>query len=119
MKIDVRILRNCVLLKEKGNRIMRRIVRRKRINWVNVSLFVFLVTGALYLCSSVGLRTYNSYLNVQKQDYERQIAALQKDNEVAQMEVNQLSTYDRIMEIAAKDGMKSYNGNVITVFANE
>ena len=48
----------------------------------------FLVTGALYLCSSVVLRTYNSYLNVQKQDYERQIAALQKDNEVAQMEVN-------------------------------
>ena len=77
------------------------------------------IVSWLYLGTSVGLRTYNSYLNVQKQDYERQIAALQKDNEVAQMEVNQLSTYDRIMEIAAKDGMQTYNGNVITVTANE
>ena len=119
MKIDVHIQQNCVLLKEKGNRIMKRIKKRRRINWVSVSVLIWAVTGILYLGTSVGLRTYNSYLNVQKQDYERQIAALKKDNEVAQMEVNQLSTYDRIMEIAAKDGMKSYNGNVITVYANE
>ena len=98
---------------------MRRVKRRKRINWVGISMLTFVITGILYIGSSVGLRTYNSYLNVQKQDYQRQIAALQKDNEVAQMEVNQLSTYDRIMAIAAKDGMQSYNNNVITVTGNE
>ena len=98
---------------------MRRVKRRRKINWVSVSFAIWAVTGIMYLGTSVGLRTYNSYLNVQKQDYERQIAALQKDNEVAQMAVNQLSTYDRIMEIAAKDGMQTYNGNVITVTANE
>lgn len=98
---------------------MRRVRRKRKVNWERLSVFVFGLTLILYLASSVGLRTYNSYLNVQKQDYERQIAALTKDNEVAQMEVNQLSTYDRIMEIASEDGMKSYNGNVITVLANE
>lgn len=98
---------------------MRRVRRRRKLDWVKTSIAIWVVTGVMYLGTSVGLRTYNSYLNVQKQDYERQIAALQKDNEVAQMEVNQLSTYDRIMEIAAKDGMQTYNGNVITVTANE
>lgn len=98
---------------------MKRVRRRRKINWEGLSLFIFVVTAVLNLCSSVGLRTYNSYLNVQKQDYERQIAAMTKNNEVAQMEVNELSTYDRIMEIAAEDGMKSYNGNVITVKTNE
>ena len=61
---------------------MRRVRRRRKLDWVKTSIAIWVVTGVMYLGTSVGLRTYNSYLNVQKQDYERQIAALQKDNDI-------------------------------------
>ena len=79
---------------------------------------IFALSAIMYLLSSVFLRSYNSELNVKKQNYLEQIAALSKDNESAQMEVNQLSTYDRISAIASADGM-SVTSNIITVDANE
>ena len=79
---------------------------------------IFSLSAIMYLLSSVFLRSYNSELNVKKQNYLEQIAALSKDNESAQMEVNQLSTYDRISAIASADGM-SVTSNIITVDANE
>ncbi len=79
---------------------------------------IFSLSAIMYLLSSVLLRSYNSELNVKKQNYLEQIAALSKDNESAQMEVNQLSTYDRISAIASADGM-SVTSNIITVDANE
>ncbi len=79
---------------------------------------IFSFSAIMYLLSSVFLRSYNSELNVKKQNYLEQIAALSKDNESAQMEVNQLSTYDRISAIASADGM-SVTSNIITVDANE
>ncbi|MDD6467763.1 MAG: cell division protein FtsL [Erysipelotrichaceae bacterium] len=98
---------------------MRRVVKRRKLRLDNISICIFIITAILYLFTSVGLRSYNSYLNVTKQKLQNEIAALQKDNEVAQMEVNELSTYDRIMQIAQQDGMKSYNSNIITVKGNE
>ena len=79
---------------------------------------IFSFSAIMYLLSSVFLRSYNSELYVKKQNYLEQIAALSKDNESAQMEVNQLSTYDRISAIASADGM-SVTSNIITVDANE
>ena len=92
--------------------------RKRRINWKRISMTIFALSAIMYLLSSVFLRSYNSELNVKKQNYLEQIAALSKDNESAQMEVNQLSTYDRISAIASADGM-SVTSNIITVDANE
>lgn len=92
--------------------------RKRRINWKRISMMIFSFSAIMYLLSSVFLRSYNSELNVKKQNYQEQIAALNKDNESAQMEVNQLSTYDRISAIASADGM-SVTSNIITVDANE
>ncbi len=92
--------------------------RKRRINWKRISMTIFSLSAIMYLLSSVFLRSYNSELNVKKQNYLEQIAALSKDNESAQMEVNQLSTYDRISAIASADGM-SVTSNIITVDANE
>lgn len=93
--------------------------RKRRLNWDGIISFTFFVTCFLYLMSSIFLRSYNSYLNVQLQEYEIEIANLSKSNETAQMEVNQLSTYDRILDIAADAGMKAYSDNVITVSTHD
>ena len=89
--------------------------RKRRINWERVLTIVCFFSFLLYLCTSVGIRSYNSYLNVVRQECELEIAALTKANETAQMEVNQLSTYDRIVSIATADGMKLYSDNNVVV----
>ena len=99
---------------------MKKVVKRKRrVKFEKIITRTFMITGILYVLSSLGLRSYNSYLNVTNQKYQVEIATLSKENEVIQMEVNQLSTYDRIMSIAGQDGMSNDNDNIITVGNDE
>jgi len=99
---------------------MKKVVRRKRrVRFEGIITRTFMVTGILYVLSTLGLRSYNSYLNVTYQSYQNEIATLTKQNELVQMEVNQLSTYDRIMAIAGSDGMSSYSKDIVKVGNDE
>lgn len=75
---------------------------------------LFSVTSVLYLLSAIGLGAYNSALNQQVQDYSAEIVSMQKENEAARLEVNSLSTYDRISAIARENGM-SVTTNVVVI----
>jgi len=87
---------------------------RKRINLFNLAKVVFVFSAILFLFSSVGLRAVNSYLNVQVQKCQNEIAELQISNEAARLEVNQLGAYDRISAIVSEEGMTT-SANVYVV----
>ena len=88
--------------------------KRRKFNLYNFAVKVFLVTALFYLASSIFLRAYNSYLNVRTQEYMNSVVSLRKQNEVSRMEVNQLSTYDRISAIASEEGM-TVSTNIINI----
>ena len=75
---------------------------------------LFIISAVLFLMTSVFLRAYNSYLNVKIHDYKASIATMKKENEMVRMEVNQLSTYDRISSFTKAEGM-SMSVNIINI----
>ncbi len=78
--------------------------RRKKWNVYTFATRLFVISAIAFLATSIFLRAYNSYLNVRIHDYNASIASMKKENEMVRMEVNQLSTYDRISSITLAQG---------------
>ena len=68
-----------------------------------------------FVSSSLFLRTYNNSLSARQQSVSRDIAALQTENDALKIEVQSLSTRDRVTGIAAEDGMTQNQGNIVTI----
>ena len=95
---------------------MAKIIRKKRTlrnDRVAIALFVF--ACALSLVSSLFLRSYNNSLSMQVQKMESEIAALETANEAAQVAIQNLSTKDRVLSLAAEEGLTMNSVNVVTI----
>ena len=98
---------------------MARIVKTKKTKKAfqlqNFALMLLLFSSALYLASSLFLRSYNNRLSTQKQSVENQIAVLELQNKSAEVEIAKLSSADRIDEIASANGMTVNQDNIIMI----
>ena len=88
---------------------------RRRVKLSGVIFVVFIVTFIAFLGSSIVLKSVNVSLNLSKQDYETQIAAVRKNNETLKAEVSELSNYDRVMNIVDGDNLTNNTNNVFTI----
>ena len=79
--------------------------KKVRLTAAGYAYYFFCITLILYVFSSVGLKTYNNYLNYQKIDLEREVDELKVELEIAKKKEIQLSTYDRIKEVANQEGL--------------
>ncbi len=87
---------------------------RKRIRPVGLVGVIFTLTFALYLLSSIVLKSVNVSLNLQRQNYYNEIAKVQAANETASMQLQQLSAYDRVSTIAGSD-LANDTANVVNI----
>ena len=67
------------------------------------------------LASALFLRSYNNSLSTQKQAIDSQIATLQTSNDAVKVEIQTLSTRDRVETIASDNGLSLNQNNIITV----
>jgi len=101
---------------------MAKIVKRKkrknpRLPRIAVSLFLFSVVS--YLGSALFLRTYNNSLSTQKQDIDSKIAAIETQNDAVKVEIQTLSTRDRVDSIASDNGLSLDQDNIITITSTD
>jgi len=97
---------------------MAKIVKRKKkrkIRLVSFSLSLFMFSAVCYLASALFLRSYNNSLSTQKQAIDSQIATLQTSNDAVKVEIQTLSTRDRVETIASDNGLSLNQNNIITV----
>lgn len=95
---------------------MAKIVKkRKKLKLEGLAVTLLCIASVFSIASSLFLRTYNNSLSAKTQSVDRQISALQSENEALKVQVQSLSTRDRVMDIAQADGMVQNQNNVVTV----
>lgn len=86
---------------------------------LNFAGALFCFSMLLYLTSALFLRSYNNSLSTRAQEISQEIAMLELQNDAVNVEIAQLSSADRIYEIAANNGLTRNSGNVISITNGE
>lgn len=89
--------------------------KKRRVDLTRVSTTIFFTSLVLFLFSTLFLRSYNNSLSTQKQTIDQQIATIEVQNDAIQVEIQTLSSSDRVDEIAAGNGMSRNQNNVTTI----
>ncbi|MCH4207958.1 MAG: hypothetical protein LKF50_06640 [Solobacterium sp.] len=96
-------------------KIVKKTKKRKKIRLINFAVSFFLFSAVSYLSSALFLRTYNNSLSTQKQSIDSKIADLETQNDAVKVEIQTLSTRDRVDTIASDNGLSLDQNNIITI----
>lgn len=88
---------------------------KRRVDFFRISISIFALSLFLALGCTLFLRSYNNSLSTQKQSIDQQIATIEVQNDAIQVEIQTLSSSDRVDEIAAGNGMSRNQNNVTTI----
>lgn len=94
---------------------LKKVKKIKRINYFNVSLGVLLISISLFVMSNLFLRSHQTSLSLQTQNTMALVNQLIAENEALEVEIAQLSNYDRIIALAKEEGLTLVQGNVISI----
>ena len=89
---------------------------KRRVRWDHLAVIIFMLTGAAFLACSLFLRSYNNNLSAQKQEIESQISVLETQNAAIRVDINTLSTSERVTRMTASSGLKMDQNNIITIY---
>ncbi len=104
----------------RGEIVLKRVVKRKRVIKIErVAIAVFVFSVLLSMLSSVFLAAYNNELTVSIQNLENEVLNYQSENELYEIAVQNLSSKDRVMDIAEMEGLALNQSNVITISVDE
>lgn len=89
--------------------------KKRRISFLKLSATLFLFSSILYLLSAVFLRGYNNSLSTKAQSINAEIVTMQAQNDALQVDIETLSSSDRVEGIAASSGMTRNQDSIITI----
>ena len=89
--------------------------KKRRVNLFKLSGVLFCFSAILYLFSAIFLRSYNNSLSTRTQSINADIVTLQAQNDALQVDIETLSSSDRVEGIAASNGMKRNQDSIITI----
>ncbi len=93
---------------------VKKTARKRRLKVSGLVFVTFVFTFVAFLVSSIFLKSLNVSLDIARQDYEYKIASVRQSNELLQLEVRDLSNYDRVMG-KLDSGMYANDNVVFTV----
>jgi cell division protein FtsL len=88
---------------------------RRQVNFNRLAVLILGVSFGLFILSRIALNAINVSLSITHQKNVDYIEQLKREQETLQLDVQKLSTYDRIALIAASDGMRLNQNNVVFV----
>lgn len=89
--------------------------KKRKFDLLHFAGSVFFTSLCLSLFCTLFLHTYNNNLSTKKQSQETQIASIETQNDAVKVEIQTLSSSDRVDEIAADSNMSRNQNNVITI----
>lgn len=100
---------------------MIRHVRRKKQHRIleKISKIIFTIAIFSFFASSIFLRTYNVHLSVQIQDIQNRMIQLRQDNETLSVEIQKLSSKERVVAIANENGLEINQANIVLIQSGE
>jgi cell division protein FtsL len=94
-------------------------IKRKRLKLQGVFGLAFTIALFAYIASSIFLRAYNVQLTVQIQSVRNEIVLLEQSNEVLSVEIQSLSSKERVMAIALDAGLSVNQENIVMINKGE
>lgn len=95
---------------------MRRVKKRSRKSRFERFVVPFSVVSiSLYLFSAVFLHNYLVYLNIDNQKIASELKTIQNKNEELSLQIQELSSFERVNGVASADGLKTRDTSVDTV----
>jgi len=94
-------------------------IKRKRLKLQGVLSLAFTLALFAYIASSIFLRAYNVQLTVQIQKIRNNIVLIERSNQVLNVEIQSLSSKERVMAIALDAGLKVYQENIVMINKGE
>ncbi len=82
---------------------------------LRLTVFFLMFSAIVYLTCSLFLRQYNNSLSTKKQQLDESIKTVQAENIEMEVEIAQLTSSDRVDEIAASSGMTRNQENIVTL----
>lgn len=99
---------------------MTRIVKKARkIKILNLAFTTFVIMGISFIASSTLLRSYNVSLSATQSKCETRIRELTKEKETLQLEISELSSWNRVTAIVADQELSYNQSNVVTIGEND
>lgn len=94
---------------------LKKVKKIRRINYFNVSLGVLFISVSLFVMSNLFLRSHQTTLSLKTQNTMALVNQLIAENEALEVEIAQLSNYDRIIALAKEEGLTLVQGNVVSI----
>lgn len=94
-------------------------IKRKHIKLQGVLILGFTFALIAFIASSIFLRAYNVQLSVSIQSVRNEIVLLEQSNEVLNVEIQSLSSKERVMAIATDAGLSVNQENVVMITKGE
>lgn len=94
-------------------------IKHKRLKLQGVFGLAFTLAIFSYIASSIFLRAYNVQLTVQIQSVRNEIVLLEQSNEVLSVEIQSLSSKERVMAIALDAGLSVNQENIVMINKGE
>ena len=89
--------------------------RKRRLNLMKFSTALCTISAIMYLFSALFLRSYNNALSTKAQSINEDIVTMQSQNDALQVDIETLSSSDRVEGIAASNGMNRNQDSIITI----
>ena len=94
---------------------MTKLIKKKRkVKYLNLSFTLFIIFGVAYILSTTFLRSYNVSLSARVTKTSNEIALLSKEKQTLQLEISELSSYNRVTAIVG-DELSYDSSNFVTV----
>ena len=87
----------------------------RRIRYVRVLGILAIMSSALYITSSLLLQSYNNDLSMQIQSIKNDITTIQETNDALKINIQSLSSNNRVQEIANDAGLSLNQNNIISI----
>ena len=87
----------------------------RRIRYVRVLGIIAIMSSALYITSSLLLQSYNNDLSMQIQSIKNDITTIQETNDALKINIQSLSSNNRVQEIANDAGLSLNQNNIISI----
>ena len=84
-----------------------------------LSVTIFVLSFFAFLLSSIFLRTYNNSLTIEIQKNKNEIAQISTENNDIRINIQTLSTKDRVVEIANDSGLNLNQENIISIYSGD
>lgn len=95
---------------------MKKTTKKRNYKFEKFATTLFALAFVTYLVSSLFLHSYNNALSMELQATKSSISTIENENSALKLQIQTLSTKDRVMDIADEAGLELNQANIISVY---